>query len=269
MARSFRSPGKVLRRLRILPQAARKLKNWPAFVCNYALGFTPRKPYLLRSGAKVQIGRAVDHVPLIEIFLREDYGPIATGSVVLDLGANIGAFSVYAVTAAPGVVVYAYEPWPEFFQSLKGNLALNGHERAVHCFNYAVAGDAGSKDLHVAGTDFSFPTLVGATGPDRLNTQSVPCTTLPEILATNSLTRVDLLKMDCEGAEYEILYSTPLSVLRNITEVRMEYHDLDADERNVRQLKRYMADAGYALTCELPSSPTNGTIWLRRRDAED
>ena len=98
MSTGFRSPAKIARRLRILPLALKHVRNWAAFVFHYALGLIPRRPYRFRNGASVRIERALDHVPLIEIFLRQDYGRVTDGGVILDLGANIGAFSIYAAT---------------------------------------------------------------------------------------------------------------------------------------------------------------------------
>ena len=58
-------------------------------------------------------------------------------------------------------------------------------------------------------------------------TVEVQCTRRsPTSSSRNALERVDLLKMDCEGAEYEILYGTPDRYLERIREIRMEYHQL-------------------------------------------
>ncbi len=178
MAAGFRSPAQVARRLRILPLARRQLQNWASFVWHYALGFTPAGPYRFRNGASLQIARALDHVPLIEIFLRQDYGQIEDRAVILDLGANIGVFSVYAASHARGVQVYAYEPWPAFFELLQANIRRNGQEKIVRCYNFAVAASPANRDLLVEGCDVFFPRLLGVAERPAGATQvhSVPCT---------------------------------------------------------------------------------------------
>jgi len=195
MAKSFRSPAKVARRLKLLPEAMRHVKNWPSFMWNYALGLVPAAPYRFRNGAKLRIGRGVDHVPVIEIFFREDYGAMPSNAVIVDLGASVGVFSVYAAATATDVRIYAYEPMPESFRLAQENARINGRDGAITTFNYAVGGEAGDRDLYVAGTDFFFPTLVGPDGgaAERI---TVHCTTLAEILESNGLDRIDLLKMD-------------------------------------------------------------------------
>lgn len=267
MGASFRSPAQVARRLRLLPLALKHLKNWGSFIFHYALGLTPQSAYRFRNGASVQIARALDHVPLIEVFLRQDYGKIADKAVVLDLGANIGAFSIYAATTARSVQVYAYEPFPAFFELLQRNIRQNRLEETVRCFNLAVASDASNRDLQTQGADLFFPRLRretnAAAAPPQFRT--VLCTTLSDILRVNALATVDLLKMDCEGSEYEILYSTPASIFSRIKELRIEYHNLSAPEENVQNLKRFLNASGYTVIHEKPISETNGNLWAQRR----
>ncbi len=265
MAESFRSPRKILRRLRYLPLAARKIRNWPAFIFHYALGLKPAQPYRFRNGAQLLIGRAIDHVPIIEIFLNEEYGVIPDDSIVLDLGANIGVFSIYATTTARNVQVLAYEPFAPFAALLRENVQLNRKTSAVRCFDCAVAAAAGTRALHLAEKGFFFPTLVhlGAAEPNETTTE---CTTLAQIIDVHDLARVDLLKMDCEGAEYEILYATPASHLERIRELRMEYHNLDSPEHQIENLARFLTGHGFAVTQRRASSDSNGTIWFRREN---
>jgi FkbM family methyltransferase len=264
MVKSFRSPSKVARRLKLTPLVARKLASWPRFMYNYALGFVPNAPYSFRNHAQLKVGRGVDHVPIIEIFLREDYGVVADGAVVLDLGANIGVFSVYAATTARGVRIYAYEPMADFYQLLQENIRLNQLGGVVKCFNCAVGSDTGARELFVDGTNFFFPTLVAPNGGGATHKVHVPCTTLAEILDANRLQRVDLVKMDCEGAEYEILYSTPARYFDQIEEIRLEYHNLDSDQRNVGAMAEFLRSRNYEITLTKAMTQTNGNLWARK-----
>ncbi len=264
MAESFRSPAKIARRMKLLPLVRRKVKNWPAFMYNYALGLTPEDGYVFRNGARIKIGRGIDHVPIIEIFLKEDYGKMPDNAVIVDLGANIGVFTVYATTTARNVNVYAYEPLQDYYNLMKENVALNGQTDAVKCFNAAVAGEATTRTLYVKGTDFFFPTLMGNESKNGQETIEVPCTTLADIMEANQLERIDMLKMDCEGAEYEILYPTPAGFFERIKEIRMEYHNLDQDQRHLNRLKEFLTGKGYTITHTQATSDTNGSLWAER-----
>jgi FkbM family methyltransferase len=264
MAESFRTPAKVARRLKMLPEVRRHVRNWPRFLFNYAWGHVSPKPYRFRNGAKLRIGRGVDHVPVIEIFFRKDYGDMPADATIVDLGASVGVFSVYAATTARNVRVFAYEPMPASFALVQENIRLNGKDKAITAFNYAVGGEAGQRDLFVGGTDFFFPTLLGPNGKGKAEHISVHCTTLEEILTSNKLDRVDLLKMDIEGAEYEFLYKAPPACFEKVREIRMEYHDLDEGERNLAALKRFLTGHGFKVTKEWANTPTNGNLWVRR-----
>jgi FkbM family methyltransferase len=263
MAASFRSPRKIARRLKLMPVARRHLHNWPSFLWHYALGLVPRKPYRFRNGAKLKIGRGVDHVPVIEIFFRKDYGDMPDGAVIVDLGASVGVFSVYAAATAHDVRLFAYEPMPASYELVRENIRLNAKENVIRAFNYAVGGQARDRDLYVAGTDFFFPTLLGSGG-GQAERISVHCTTLAEIMESNQLERIDLLKMDIEGAEYEFFYNAPSRCFLRIAEIRMEYHDLDEDTRNVESLKRFLEGHGFTVTHQQAVNPTNGNLWVRR-----
>ena len=264
MTKSFRSPHQIARRMTLLPLVARKVKNWPSFMYHYALGLTPRNGYFFRNGARIKIGRGIDHVPIIEIFLKEDYGAMPDNAVIVDLGANIGVFSVYAATTAHNVTVYAYEPSQEFCDLLVDNVRLNHQDKAVQCFNLAVAGKAEIRTLYVEGTDFYFPTLLGNDNQKTQETIAVKCTTLADIIESNKLGKVDMLKMDCEGAEYEILYLTPPAYFTRIQEIRMEYHHIDTEVRNVEHLKKFLTENGYNITHTQATSDTNGNLWAKK-----
>jgi Methyltransferase FkbM domain len=74
--------------------------------------------------------------------------------------------------------------------------------------------------------------------------------TLPALLDENHLPRVDLLKMDIEGSEYEVLLSTPPPVLARIRRIAMEYHG-DCSPYSKRQLFDYLQKAGFTAAWDI------------------
>ncbi|MGZ5435069.1 MAG: FkbM family methyltransferase [Pyrinomonadaceae bacterium] len=267
MAENFRSPAKILRRLKLLPEIMQHVKSWPAFVYHYALGLVPAKAYRFRNGAVLKIQHGTEHVPILGIFLRSEYGTPPDDATVIDLGANIGAYSVFAAQTTHNIRVYAYEPMAAAYRIMQENVKLNQLTNVIRCFNYAVAGTPIGRELFLSGTKFFFPTLIGPAAPQDARTQFVQCTTLREIIDTNKLTHVDLLKMDVEGGEYDILYTTPREYFTRIREIRMEYHNLDPEERNAEGLKRFLTSQGYLIARHQETSPTNGLLWARLRVA--
>ena len=265
MSTNFRSPRKVARRFKYLPQIAGNVKNWPQFMYNYAWGVTPLDSYVFRNGAKLKLGRAIDHVPIIEIFFHKDYGDMPDNSVIVDLGANIGTFSIYAASTARNVKIYAYEALEAFYKLMVENVRANNCEQSIECFNYAVAGDTNTRTLFVESTNFFFPTLVDSEAKGMQKSIEVRCITLAGIFESNKIETIDMLKIDCEGAEYEILYNTPRAYFARINEIRMEYHNLEAEGRsNVEGLKSFLSEQGFRITFTKANTPTNGTLWASR-----
>jgi hypothetical protein len=84
----------------------------------------------------------------------------------------------------------------------------------------------------------------------------------------NRIERIDLLKMDCEGAEYEILFGTPRDVLAKIAEIRMEIHDFGIAGCHPANLKEFLGSQSFAVTREVRTSAREGSLWFRRHDAD-
>jgi FkbM family methyltransferase len=244
----------------------RELRSWRRFTFNYALGLVPRSPYRFRNGAVLKIARGVEHAPIVEVFIRKEYGAPSGAATIVDLGASVGVFSVYAAVLAPCSTVYAYEPSPEAFRLLNENVRLNGLSNRVRTFDLAVGGATGRRVLHTGGEGLFFPTTV-ARGPSTAQVD-VACTTLAEILASNDLRRVDLLKLDVEGAEYELLRAAPDEFLERIAEIRMETHDLDAADRNTPALTSFLRDRGFAIVRDTSSGRGVHTVWALRDPRE-
>lgn len=148
---------------------------------------------------------------------------------VIDIGANQGFFSTYA--ASFGARVYAFEPSSENFEMLQRNLSENACGSLVTPFRVAVAGKRGRMTLYV-GLDSKREILSGTASITNTNRggvdvkdESVEATTLDDILHENDIAFCDFLKMDCEGAEYEILQSTSAEAFNRIGRLSMETHE--------------------------------------------
>lgn len=145
------------------------------------------------------------------------------GDVMLDIGAHVGLTSIYYGKLFPGLRIYAYEPVPFNFARLKEHIELNGTAN-VHAHQLAVTGDGKPRDL--VSTDWG---SVGYTAfhdsPEGRETHRVRSTTVPKILARYGIKRVKMMKLDCEGAEYEILGSSA-KWLHRVDAIRGEIHSL-------------------------------------------
>ena len=180
---------------------------------------------LRKTGLRFQVRGSMDIWSIKETFLDrfyEQFGvPIQDNWVIVDIGAGIGEYTLFAAAGHLGNAVHAYEPFPESFSLLKANLGLNQVD-GVKVFAEAVGGQSGTAVLDLtSGEPLQFSTEAQKDSPDALH---VPTITLEQALARIGK-RCNLLKLDCEGAEYAILFNAPEAALAAIDHIVLEYHD--------------------------------------------
>lgn len=147
------------------------------------------------------------------------------GDDVVDIGANIGIYSLWA--GRRGARVTAYEPNPETYRCLCDNTKGRG----VKAVNAAVVGsplEGGVISLYLHDSRSTRNTLLGqeiGTGAALTRTVEVPAVDIDEVLAEPR----DLLKVDCEGAEFEIFSHVGDAALRRVRKIVVEFHPLIGD----------------------------------------
>ena len=209
--------GKIGERLGWMSKTIRLLKNWPEvywrkFVLRQVSG---RQTLRLRSGLSFEVVHK-DHAFAIiaEVLDRQVYAPgllqpsqLSSKPFVIDIGGNIGASAVYFLTSMPSAQCLVFEPEPDNFELLRTNLKINGFDSRTTAVQQAVGGSEGPRTLYFStnsGTNSMYRPQMGAP-------IEVECTTLERIFDTHHVEHCDLLKIDCEGAEYEILMKAPRS----------------------------------------------------------
>jgi FkbM family methyltransferase len=151
----------------------------------------------------------------VTCFIDDEYGlgelndPITT---IADIGANIGFFSMAARSYFPAATIHSYEPNPRIVPYATKNAAAAGFQ----LFSEAVGAAAGF--ISIEDTSDSNQARTAPASESGLRLPQVSLATVVERLGG----RVDLAKIDCEGAEWNLFTdSTPWSAIRL---VRMEYH---------------------------------------------
>jgi len=137
---------------------------------------------------------------------------------VVDVGANIGVFSLWAERL--GAEVTAFEPEPRTFASLVANVA----GRRISPTQAALADRAvPAVRLYLSEVDSTRHTLVGKeieSGEPLSDFVDVPTVTLADVVGAGC----DLLKLDCEGAEFEALLGADDDTLRRAQRIILEFH---------------------------------------------
>ncbi len=180
---------------------------------------------ILRNGIRFE-SQSIFWVDIYVIFSQRiytpDYLPIEKDDVVVDIGANIGVFTVYAAFKTRNTV-YAYEPFPDNYNALEQNVRSNALSN-VKAYRLAVSDKIGLERFFNSGTS-QHHHLEKVTPGVTKKYMEVPSITLRDIMYDNHLAQIDFLKMDCEGSEGIILRSTLDDDLGRIRKIAMEFHD--------------------------------------------
>lgn len=162
-----------------------------------------------------------DAITLMVIFCKREYGFVNPGTLVVDIGANIGMFSLYAARSGAEKLI-AFEPNPSSHKILVKNLSQPSIKTDVSLFQLAVSGVAGETVFMPADSSPYNRTINAPT--DSSASVAVETTSLDKIVEQCEGRRIDFLKMDCEGAEWEILTQCSEDALSQVDRIRMEFH---------------------------------------------
>ena len=186
-------------------------------------------------GVDIQFGDKIIHGPdyhLISVLLKEKFvegqyyfDTVKQQPVIIDCGANIGISALYFKSLYPHSIVHCFEPYSKAVEYLKRNIEENGLQD-VHVHREAVAASDGEIKLNIpADANMLNPSvLVSANSPASEMVKSIKLSSF-----INSVDEeIDLIKLDVEGAEYEIVEDLNNSGILATGKVRMliiEYHD--------------------------------------------
>lgn len=177
------------------------------------------------------------------------------GDIVIDLGAHVGAVSV--PLAFRGITVFAYEPNPDNFRVLELNKSLNGLAN-LHIFQLAVGKSTGTGTFEIGPTSTtgSMSTVDFFIKKRQAETVEVQTTTLGALFCDNLITQAKLLKVDCEGSEYDVLIAEDAKdLLRKCEFLILEAHPV-ASGHDKYQLYSYLMNLGFQI--EVIDNPGNG-----------
>jgi FkbM family methyltransferase len=242
-----------------IPALLQGVKNWSAFPALAAR--RPTVVELRRPALRFHARSLMDLWIIKETCLDRDYERIGEelqdGWIVLDIGAGLGDFTIYAAKSGPHSRIYAYEPFPESYALLQENLKLNAVDN-VQSFPYAVS-DGRSARLALALHGEAVQHRAALASSPVAATVDVPCTSLDRVLSDAGLSRCDFLKIDVEGAEYSILLGASDEALSAFRRVCLEYHD-GVTPYSHADLVRFLQDKGYQVRTH--SNPVHGHLGL-------
>jgi FkbM family methyltransferase len=136
---------------------------------------------------------------------------------IIDIGANIGTFSLYMLSLYPRATIYSFEPSGETFCQLRTNMLLNSNSD-WHVFQYALWKEAG----YVGFENRAYSTS-SAIETGKSANETIPAMNLEGIFSVCKRASVDLMKMDIEGAEEAVICGSR-ECLKKVKNLIVELH---------------------------------------------
>jgi len=197
-----------------------------SFFKRYVLG-RGDYPYscLLRTPSGVLAADAYSHYDMLtinEIFTWKCYANERSAKIVVDFGSNIGISVLYFICLNPESFVYAYEPLATNCIKLRKN--LSAFSSRYNLIEAAVCTYHGQVDFAVESTG-----RYSGIGLKHSNIEKVACVDARQVIkdVVSEHGKIDILKVDIEGAERDIFQQMDPEVLSNVEKIYIESDDFD------------------------------------------
>jgi FkbM family methyltransferase len=165
--------------------------------------------------------------------------------IVFDVGANVGETTVTVKARFPDAEVHAFEPVTGTYQTLEKNV---GHLGKVTCHRIALCDRIGSATM-TAATDSPLNRLLGAgeTSPHSREVETVDTETIDHFCALHNVERIDILKIDAEGADLSVLQGASAMLTRGrvaFVFVEVGFERDDVTHVHLPRICEFLANAG-------------------------
>jgi len=219
-------------------------------------GIDPDTDYF---GFKLRLRRYYyDHGTVREILQGDFYKLPSNPKIVIDIGANIGLVAL--LMARAGAEVYAFEPELYNYETLCHNVEINGYQDKIHCIKEGV-GNREMTKLYVnpvASGATSF--YMGNGGLEVDKYQIVSSVTIRDVFDKYKIEHCDLLKLDCEGAEKDIINDFDDDLASKVDQISVEIHDKVEGQKLIDKLKQW-----YGTECTYMKKKRNNHIWVFKK----
>ncbi|KFM20084.1 trans-aconitate 2-methyltransferase protein [Marine Group I thaumarchaeote SCGC AAA799-P11] len=161
----------------------------------------------------------------------------------MDIGAHIGYFTIMAAKNASLGRIYSIEPHKESFEILKKNLLLNNFTN-VDTFNVAITKSTGKTRLYIDKNNQIGNTIIKNNNSNE--SEQVDTFSLRNFVKNSNIEQIDFLKVDCEGAEFEIFLNLEKELLKKIKKISAEIHEYGKNN-SIMELKEFFEKNGFSI----------------------
>ena len=240
----------TVEKFKIIIRVMKLFKNWWMYPIVYLkLTKKPTVIFETKEGIKIMIRvnstdiMALTHVWLIEEYSKYDF-KIEKTDTVIDVGAHIGLFSLHTSQICKNGKIYAFEPMIENYDILKSNIQLNNFSN-IKAENCAISNSSSKITIYQNNDESGHSKFIETNNPIEVNSKS-----LNEIFNDEKIEKCDLLKLDCEGSEYEIIDSLEDKNFEKIEKMIIEYHLADSHPELLNKLKNKLKIKMYKISIE-------------------
>ena len=241
---NFRGKGRIVQRMRPHLMVREVVANCGGVLYRLDLGDDVQRELYFGIYERLEIREALKLVPI--------------GGTCIDVGANNGAFAlVFAKKVGEKGIVYAFEPDSVVYSRLQANCRLNGFEERLKCYQMAVSNVTAALTFYKSDAQHSGWGSLAEFKDIAKQAETVQSTTLDEFLASENISRVDLLKVDVEAHEIELLEGAQSSLQRQLFRfILIEFNGQRLKERgkSLRDFLNPLLSVGYEVVRPTPNT---------------
>lgn len=201
--------------------------NWLSIIIAKILN-KPLESIQTRRGDRLSVGGIIGKADLCmfaEIWYYKFYNTkgyeITKDDIVFDIGANSGYFTIYAAKMAKQV--YAFEPMQNLYNKIVSDVESNNFKNVI-VEDTGIAKDKGVRVFYESTHHNGCHSLYNRAETDKKI--EIKTVNIEDYCKENSIDKIDFLKIDCEGAEYEIFDNLSTEFIRKVVKkIVMEHHD--------------------------------------------
>jgi FkbM family methyltransferase len=172
---------------------------------------------------------------------------IQPNDIVLDIGAYIGDFTVFAAKKALNGKVFSFEPIKELYQLARFNTAQNNCAN-VQLFPFGLSSRTGVEQFKVDASKPLADTSAYSLSSNAKTIKGLVINGTSFLQACDSI-KPTYVKIDCEGAEFDILYNLKRKYFKSVRVMIVEYHEIFADAKKTgAELKKYLEKLDFEVT---------------------
>ena len=236
-----------LEKIQALKIAKNKFKNWYIFPLIYLkLYFRSIAKITSKENIIIKLRtKSTDFLTFVNIWIFDEYLKnkidIQNKDIIIDIGGHVGLFALYASQFCKNGQIYSFEPVIENYNLLLKNVEDNNLTN-IKVFNTAVSKNNGKINLFLNSDQAAHSIFNKTTLSKEVNS-----ITLQNIFEVNNIKNCDLLKIDCEGAEYEILGNLPTKYFTKIQKMVIECHFVKTKKDLFNNLKISLKQQNFEL----------------------